>query len=143
MRPMHSDVNTTLVLSLITLYTLLFVQVRTHGAGRTLGSYLFNFSGHSFSEKVINVAVGWLHFIGLPATAVSLSLRLFGNIFAGVVLIGVISFLLATATSSLFEVGRIFSLPFWFFEVFVALVQAIVFTGLMVAYFKQAGEAHH
>jgi len=35
-RPMHSDVNTTLVLSLITLYTLLFVQVRTHGAGRTL-----------------------------------------------------------------------------------------------------------
>ena len=143
LRPMHSDVNTTLVLSLITLYTLLFVSVRTHGAGSTLKSYLFNFSGHSFAEKIINVAVGWLHFIGLPATVISLSLRLFGNIFAGVVLIGVISFLLATATSSLFEVGRIFTIPFWFFEVFVALVQAIVFTGLMVAYFKQAGEAHH
>jgi len=31
MRPMHSDVNTTLVLSIITLYTLLFVSVRSHG----------------------------------------------------------------------------------------------------------------
>lgn len=143
MRPMHSDVNTTLVLSLITLYTLLFVSVRTHGIGKTLKSYLFNFSGHSLPEKIINVAVGWLHFIGLPATVISLSLRLFGNIFAGVVLIGVISYLLAMATSGLFEVGRLFSLPFWFFEVFVALVQAIVFTGLMIAYFKQAGEEHH
>jgi len=28
LRPMHSDINTTLVLSLITLYTLIFVQVR-------------------------------------------------------------------------------------------------------------------
>lgn len=74
---------------------------------------------------------------------ISLSLRLFGNIFAGVVLIGVISYLLAMATSSFFEVGLLFSMPFWFFEMFVALVQAIVFTGLMVAYFKQAGEAHH
>ncbi len=95
---MHSDVNTTLVLSVITLYTLLFVQVRSHGAGRTLGSYFFNFSGKSLAEKIINVAVGWLHFIGLPATVISLSLRLFGNIFAGVVLIGVISYLLALAT---------------------------------------------
>lgn len=143
LRPMHSDVNTTLVLSLITLYTLLFVQVRTHGTGRALKSYLFNFSGHNLAEKIINVAVGWLHFIGLPATVISLSLRLFGNIFAGVVLIGVITYLLATATGAVFEAGRLFSLPFWFFEVFVALVQAIVFTGLMVAYFKQAAEEHH
>jgi len=60
-----------------------------------------------------------------------------------VILIGVISYLLAMATSSIFEVGRVFSIPFWFFEVFVALVQAIVFAGLMIAYFKQASEEHH
>jgi len=82
MRPMHSDVNTTLVLSLITLYTLLFVSVRSHGAGNTLKAYFFNYTGKSVPEKIINVAVGWLHFIGLPATVISLSLRLFGNIFA-------------------------------------------------------------
>ncbi len=143
MRPMHSDVNTTFVLALITLYTLLYVQARTHGIKTTLKEYFFNFTGNNIAEKCINTFVGWLHFIGLPATLMSLSLRLFGNIFAGVILIGVISYLTALASSSLFEVGRLFALPFWFFEVFVALVQAIVFVGLMIAYFKQAGESHH
>ncbi len=143
MRPMHSDVNTTFVLALITLYTLLYVQARTHGIKTTLREYFFNFTGNSIAEKCINTFVGWLHFIGLPATLMSLSLRLFGNIFAGVILIGVISYLTALASSSLFEVGRLFALPFWFFEVFVALVQAIVFVGLMIAYFKQAGESQH
>lgn len=143
LRPMHSDVNTTLALSLITLFTLLYVQIRTVGAGKAVKHYLFNYSGNNLTEKIINVPVGWLHLIGLPATTISLSLRLFGNIFAGVVLIAVITYLLATATAGLFEVGRIFVVPFWFFEVFVSLVQAIVFAGLMIAYFKQAGEEHH
>lgn len=142
MRPMHSDVNTTLVLSIITLYTLLFVSVRTHGAWSTLKSYFFNFTGKSLAEKIINVAVGWLHFIGLPATVISLSLRLFGNIFAWVVLLGVVTFLLASSTSALFEVWRLGTIPFWFFEVFVSLIQAIVFVWLMIAYFKQASEHH-
>jgi len=51
--------------------------------------------------------------------------------------------LLATVSSGLFEVGRILTIPFWFFEVFVAFVQAIVFSSLMVAYFKQSAEEHH
>jgi len=142
MRPMHSDVNTTLVLSIITLYVLLFVSVRSHGLGGTLKSYFFNFTWKSIAEKCINVAVGWLHFIGLPATVISLSLRLFGNIFAWVVLLWVLTFLLASGTSAVFEIGRLGAIPFWFFEVFVSLIQAIVFTGLMIAYFKQASEHH-
>jgi F-type H+-transporting ATPase subunit a len=93
-------------------------------------------------EKCINVFVGWLHAIGLIATLGSLSLRLFGNIFAGIVLIGVISYLMATATGSVFEIGRLAVIPFWFFEVFVALIQAIVFAFLMIAYFKGAAEKH-
>ncbi len=142
MRPMHSDVNTTLVLSIITLYVLLFVSVRSQGLGGTLKSYFFNFTGKSIAEKCINVAVGWLHFIGLPATVISLSLRLFGNIFAGVVLLGVLTFLLANGTAAVFEIGRLWAIPFWFFEVFVSLIQAIVFVWLMIAYFKQASEHH-
>jgi len=142
MRPMHSDVNTTLVLSIITLYVLLYVSVRSNGLGGTLKSYFFNFTGKNFAEKCINVAVGWLHFIGLPATVISLSLRLFGNIFAGVVLLGVLTFLLASSTTAVFELGRLGTIPFWFFELFVSLIQAIVFTWLMIAYFKQASEHH-
>jgi F-type H+-transporting ATPase subunit a len=142
LRPMHSDLNTTLVLSLITVVLLLKIQVSSHGAKGTLKSYFWNLQGDSMMSKCINVFVGWLHFIGLPATLASLSLRLFGNIFAGIVLIGVISYLMASATGAVFELGRIAVIPFWFFEVFVALIQAIVFAFLMIAYFKGASESH-
>lgn len=143
LRPMHSDLNTTLVLSLITVVLMLVIQVRSHGAAGATKSYFFNFSGNNIGEKCINVFVGWLHFLGLFATTASLSLRLFGNIFAGIVLIGVISYLMASATSFFFEIGRLIAIPFWFFEVFVALIQAIVFAFLMIAYFKGAAEEHH
>lgn len=142
LRPMHSDLNTTLVLSVITVVLLLGTQVKSHGAAGMIKSYAFNYQGAGVMEKCINVFVGWLHAIGLVATLGSLSLRLFGNIFAGIVLIGVISYLMATATGSVFEIGRIAVIPFWFFEVFVALIQAIVFAFLMIAYFKGASEKH-
>ncbi len=45
-------------------------------------------------------------------------------------------------SSSLFEVGRFLSVPFWFFELFVAIVQAMVFAGLAIAYIGQAREEH-
>lgn len=142
LRPMHSDLNTTLVLSVITVVLLVSIQVKSHGAGSALKSYAFNYKGANVMEKCINVFVGWLHFIGLPATLASLSLRLFGNIFAGVVLIWVISYLMASSTWAIFEIGRLAVIPFWFFEVFVALIQAIVFAFLMIAYFKWASESH-
>lgn len=143
LRPMHSDLNTTLVLALITVFTLLYVSVRTHGWGNTLKSYFFNFSWHTMTEKCINVFVGWLHAVGIFSTLASLSLRLFGNIFAGIVLIWVISYLGAWSSEAVFELGRFATLPFWFFEVFVALVQALVFSLLIVAYVKQASAEHH
>lgn len=87
LRPMHSDLNTTLVLALITVTVMLWIQARSQGTLGTVKSYLWNFTGANVGEKCINVFVGWLHLIGVPVTATSLSLRLFGNIFAGIVLI--------------------------------------------------------
>ncbi len=137
-RPIHSDINTTLVLALIVVVMMLIIQVQSNGIGRTMKLYAWNAEGNSVGEKGVNVFVWWLHAVWVPATIASLSLRLFGNIFAGIVLIGVISFLTATMTERFFEAGRIMTIPFWFFEVFVALIQAIVFSFLMIAYFKQA-----
>lgn len=142
MRPMHSDLNTTAVLALITVIMMLFVSVKTHGSFSTVKSYVFNFHGHTIIEKCVNVFVWWLHFIWLGATFASLSLRLFGNIFAWVVLLWVITYLGGLATANVFEVGKLLSLPFWFFEVWVALIQAIVFAGLMIAYLNSA-KSHH
>lgn len=46
------------------------------------------------------------------------------------------------ATSGAFGIGALLTIPFWFFELFVAFVQAAVFSMLMIALFKQAHEAH-
>lgn len=142
MRPMHSDLNTTLVLSLVTVVYMLKIQISTQGFWKSIQTYLFHFEGNNFMEKCIWVFVGWLHAIWIFATTASLALRLFGNIFAGIILIWVVTALLASATWGLFELGRLAVTPLWFFECFVALIQAIVFTYLMIAYFKWAWEHH-
>lgn len=142
MRPMHSDLNTTLVLSLVTVVYMLKIQINSQWWLWAIKSYIFNFSGENFMSKCINVFVGWLHAIGIFATTASLALRLFWNIFAGLILIWVVTALLASATGGFFEIGRLAVIPLWFFECFVALIQAIVFTYLMIAYFKGASEHH-
>lgn len=142
LRPMHSDLNTTLVLALITVVYMLRIQIQTQGLGWAMKTYIFDFRGNNFLEKCISVFVGWLHAIWVLATTASLSLRLFGNIFAGIILIWVVSALMSWATWGAFEIGRLAVTPLWFFEVFVALIQAIVFMYLMIAYFKWAGEHH-
>ena len=142
LRPMHSDLNTTLVLAMITVISFLWVAIKTHWAFKTTKWYLFNFSWKSIWEKFINVFVGWLHFIWVPATLISLSLRLFGNIFAWIILISVITYLGELATQNLFQIWRFLSIPFWFFELFVALVQSIVFAALIISYINQAKQEH-
>lgn len=143
-RPINSDLNTTLVLAVVTVVTFLGISMKYNWVLSTWKSYLFNFTWNNFAEKCVNVFVWWLHLIWLPATIASLSLRLFGNIFAWIVLIWVITFLWAMVTENIWilETGRLLSLPFWFFEVFVAFVQAAVFFGLMLAYFSQSKEHH-
>ncbi|HLD08369.1 MAG TPA: F0F1 ATP synthase subunit A, partial [Candidatus Peribacterales bacterium] len=63
---------------------------------------------------------------------VSFVFRLFGNIFAGEVLLVVISFL----------VPYLLPVPFLGLEVFVGFIQALVFSLLTVAFIKMATMAH-
>jgi len=144
-RPIFSDINSTIVIALITVVMFLKIALSTRWVVKTTKWYIFNFTWKSFWEKVINVFVWWLHLIWIPSTLASLSLRLFGNIFAWIILVWVIGYLWAMSSSffNLWETGRLFALPFWFFELFVAFVQAAVFAGLMIAYFGQSKEAEH
>ena len=142
LRPIHSDLNTTVAMALMVVVIFLAVGYKTHWAIWYTKSYLFNWKWDNIWEKCINVFVGWLHFIWIGSTIASLSLRLFGNIFAGIVLIWVISYLWVLMTNNMFEFGRLLSLPFWFFELFVAIVQALVFALLALSYIWQAKEKH-
>lgn len=72
----------------------------------------------------IKVFVGFIEIIGELAKIASLSFRLFGNVFAGEVLLASMSAILAFGLP----------IPFLFLEVLVGLIQALIFTMLILTY---------
>ncbi|HTM68210.1 MAG TPA: FoF1 ATP synthase subunit a [Candidatus Binatia bacterium] len=82
---------------------------------------------------LVEFMVGIIELISEAAKMVSLSLRLFGNIFAGEVLIHVLSSLIAYVMPT----------PFMFLEVIVGIVQALVFSMLTLVYLTIATEKPH
>jgi F0F1-type ATP synthase membrane subunit a len=145
-RPINSDLNTTLVLALVTVVSFLWITFKYNWFLHTMKGYLFNFTWWNFMEKIINLLIGWLHFVSIPVTLASLSLRLFGNIFAWVVLLSVITYLWWMVSAFVWDnyitVFNIISLPFWFFEIFVAFIQTVIFMWLTISYFEQNKASH-
>lgn len=80
----------------------------------------------------IGTFIGLLELIAEVAKIISFSFRLFGNIFAGEVLLTVVLVL----------VPYLAPLPFLFLEIFVGLIQAVVFSMLTLVFIKVA-TAHH
>src|SRR3990167_1938377 len=115
-RPATSDFNVTLGLALIS-------AVATHGLSiTTLG--IKEYLGRFISLNPIFLFVGFLEIISEFTKVISLSFRLFGNIFAGEVVLGTISALFAF----------LFPVPFLMLETIVGLVQALVFAMLTMAF---------
>jgi len=81
---------------------------------------------------VVEVVVGLLELASELIKILSFSFRLFGNIFAGEVLLIVISFLFTFVAS----------LPFMGLELFVGLIQALIFTMLTLIFFMMATMGH-
>jgi len=90
-------------------------------------------------DVIIGLFIGLIEFVGELAKMLSLSLRLFWNILAGMVLLGII----VSATMYFVKVPAILPLVVVFFELFVGFLQAFVFSMLVLVYFKIAGESHH
>lgn len=124
LRGATADLNTTLALALISVFAIQF-----YGVSRLKLSYFkrfFNFS------SPINFFVGILEVISDIAKIISFSFRLFGNIFAGEVLLVVITSL----------VPILAPLPFFGLEIFVGLVQAFVFSMLTLVFIQMASIEH-
>lgn len=143
LRPINSDLNTTFVLSILVIVISHFVAINSKWFSKYVKWYLFNFHWDNTFEKAVNVFVWWLHLIWEFSKTLSLSLRLFGNIFAWVVLIAMLAYLGWMISIMHLRVWEIFVLPFWFLELFVAFVQSVVFFVLASIYFKWAIEEHH
>lgn len=122
----NADLNTTLALAILTM-----VLVQIFGI---LAIGFFKYTGRFINFKSpIDFFVGILEIIGEFSRVISFSFRLFGNIFAGEVLLAVISWLLP-------YVGPI---PFYGLEIFVGFIQALVFTMLAMVFIKMAITDHN
>ena len=129
-RPASTDLNTTLALALIAVIMTQVLGVQE--LGLSYFTKFFNFKTLLNSPLGgIDVAVGLLELIGEFAKILSFSFRLLGNVFAGSVLLFVMSFLIP-----------FLPWPFFLLEFFVGALQAFVF-GLLTAIFMSQATAGH
>jgi len=124
LRGTTSDLNTTLALALVSALATHSLSIRTIGIKEYLGRY--------FSLNPINLFIGILEIISEITKVISLSFRLFGNIFAGEIVI--------LTVSSMF--AFIFPLPFLMLEVIVGVVQALVFSMLTMVFMAILTTSH-
>ena len=120
-RSNDADLNTTVGLALISFFLIQYYSIKYLGVKSYLKKF-FNFT------NPIMFFVGILDIISELSKIISFSFRLFGNIFAGEVLITVIAFLIPILAS----------FPFLLFEIFVGLIQALVFSMLTAVFINGA-----
>ncbi len=124
-RATSADLNFTLALSLIAVITIQFTGIAALGVTKYAQKFLVSPFHKPYG---IGTLVGVLELISEVGKTVSFTFRLFGNVFAGEVLLIVMLHL----------VPYFLPLPFLFLEVFVGLIQAIVFAMLTLVFLKGA-----
>lgn len=128
-RSPSADLNMTAALAIFVVITAQIMGIMAIGVKKYAGKFFIS----PFKKPYfIGTFVGVLEIISEFAKIISFSFRLFGNIFAGEVLLLVMLSL----------VPLFVPLPFLFLEVFVGFIQALVFAMLSLVFFKMATEAH-
>ena len=126
-RPVNTDLNVTLALAIIAVLSIEVSGIVIVGAWRYAGKF-FTFRGHSIGNRLLNMTVGLIEFVSELSRFISFSFRLFGNIFAGEVLLAVAGFFMP----------YLLPVPLMAFETFVGIVQAAVFAMLTLFFIKLA-----
>lgn len=141
-RVASTDLNFTLALALVAVVMSQVVGLRAAGPGYL--KKFFNFGGlakmlfqptlgpFGLLTPFVNVFVGVLELVAEFAKIISFSFRLFGNVFAGSVLLFVIGSLVPVMVQS----------GFLILEMFVGLVQALVFGILTLVFMTMAAASH-
>lgn len=125
LRSTSADLNFTLALSLIVVLTIQFTGIAAMG----IMKYGQKFFVSPFHKPYgIDTAVGLLELVSEVGKTISFTFRLFGNVFAGEVLL----------TVMLHLVPYLLPLPFLFLEIFVGFIQAVVFSMLTLVFLKMA-----
>ena len=125
LRSPAADLNFTLALAIIAVFTTNFFGIVVLGTFAHIKKFI-NFS------SPINFFVGILEFLSEISRVISFSFRLFGNIFAGEVLLTIIFFLLP----------YIVPIPFMFMEIFFGAIQALIFAMLTLVFLSASIASH-
>jgi F-type H+-transporting ATPase subunit a len=132
LRPPTTDLNLTLAMALVSVVATQVLGFAILGTKDQLSKY-FNFRALKRGPMgMVDFVVGLLEIVSELGRLISFSFRLFGNIFAGSVLLAVFAFLLPVVSSILF-------IPF---ELFVGTIQAFVF-GFLTLIFMEVGTTSH
>ncbi|MEQ9468819.1 MAG: F0F1 ATP synthase subunit A [Ekhidna sp.] len=138
---MTGNISVTLTLAVLTLVTTLFSGRKTYWL------HIVDPLGKSmpWAGKLMLYLILWpVEIIGIFTKPFSLMIRLFANITAGHILIlSIISLAFIFESLSIGVVGALFATVMNMLELFVAVLQAYVFTLLSALYFGQAVEEHH
>jgi F-type H+-transporting ATPase subunit a len=142
-RPAHADLNGTLALALVAFSGWLYFIMRYAGPALVLKDIFGNKADKKETPTVIYyllipvfLAVGLIEIASIAFRPISLSLRLFGNVFGGESLMH--------AMSGMQKWGL--PAPFYLLELLIGFVQAFVFTLLVSVYIGlicNHGDDHH
>jgi F-type H+-transporting ATPase subunit a len=138
-----ADINTTIALAIMAVVGANLFGIFSIGLWKTFNKYVnLKVLGEIFTKirhepTIIIVApitffVGMIEIVGEFAKIASLAFRLFGNVFAGEVLL----------VSMAALVSYLVPIPFLFMEILVGVVQALIFSILLVVYFTIGASDH-
>jgi F-type H+-transporting ATPase subunit a len=125
LRAPTADLNTTIALAIISVLSAQYYGFKHHGFIKQIGKYI-NF------KSPLDFFVGILELISEFSKLLSFSFRLFGNVFAGEVLLLVVGFLVPLFATT----------PFMLLELFVGFIQAFVFAMLSLVFISLSVESH-
>ena len=133
-RPGNADLNMTLALALVANLSWIYFIVKYAGLKAIIKDWFGNKAEKSEVSStifaflgIIFIAVGFIEVISILFRPVSLTFRLFGNVFGGESLLHSMFYLVP-------QLKWILPVPFYFMEVLIGLVQALVFMLLISVY---------
>ena len=140
LRGVNADLNMTLAMAAMFMVLWLFWSLQALGVGGFFG-HIFNVKGHGigffgFFLVTVFIFVGLIEMVSIGVRPVALTFRLYGNIFAGENILETVMNLGGP------YFGWLAVLPFYFLEILVGLVQALVFA-LLTAVFTALMCEHH
>lgn len=137
-RSLAADLNFTLAVSLIVFVMVQYLAIRAHGPIGNLGRYFRN----PFKDPIGSFE-GFLELIGEVSRYSALAVRMFGNCFAGEILLVIIAILTSYASVAMLPLFMVFELFIGFVQAYVFFILTVIFTSLAVEHHGNSHSSDH